>query len=111
MWAVGGNSNLDGTAMTATAGRRRNILLGNETAREFSEPTDVAYAGGTVLSAGTAGMIVGSNDGVNFYFNDATGPLASTNWEAVALANGNDGAVGGAGGALAVTTNASNVVP
>jgi hypothetical protein len=56
-------------------------------------------------------MIVGSNDGVNFYYNDATGPLATTGWEAVALANGNDGAVGGAGGALAITLDASNVVP
>ena len=54
-------------------------------------------------------MIVASNDGTNFYFNDATGALAATDWEAVALANGNDGAVGGAGGALAVTTDASNV--
>jgi hypothetical protein len=112
MWAVGGDSKLDGTAVTTDGWTSaKPFLIGNDAAREFSEPTDVAYAGGTVLSAGTAGMIVGSNDGVNFYFNDATGALAATGWEAAALANGNDGAVGGAGGALAVTTDASNVVP
>ena len=112
MWAVGGNSKLDGTAMTNDAWTTaKPFLIGNDTAREFSEPTDVAYAGGTVLSAGGAGMILASNDGVTFYFNDATGSSATTGWEAVALANGNDGAVGGAGGALAVTTDASSVVP
>jgi hypothetical protein len=112
MWAVGGSSKLDGTAMTndgwTTA---KSFLIGNDTVREFSEATDIAYAGGTVLTAGTTGMIAASNDGQNFYFNDATGSLATTGWEAAALANGNDGAVGGAGGALAVTTDASNVVP
>jgi photosystem II stability/assembly factor-like uncharacterized protein len=112
MWAVGGNSKLDGTAMTVDAwGTAKEFAIANDTVREVSEPTDVAYAGGTVLSAGATGMILASNDGQNFYFNDATGSLAPTNWEAAALANGNDGAVGGAGGALAVTTDASNVVP
>jgi hypothetical protein len=112
MWAVGGSSKLDGTAMTndgwTTA---KSFLIVNDTVREFSEATDIAYAGGTVLTAGTTGMIAASNDGQNFYFNDATGSLATTGWEAVALANGNDGAVGGAGGALAVTTDASSVTP
>ena len=111
MWAVGGSSKLDGTAMTIDGWTTaKSFLIGNDTIREVSEPTDVAYAGGTVLSAGGAGMILASNDGVTFYFNDAAG-LPTTNWEAVALANGNDGAVGGAGGALAVTTDASSVTP
>ncbi len=113
MWAVGGNTgNISGTASTADAWTSSQpFAIGNDTAREFSEATDVAYAGGTVLSAGKAGMIVGSIDGTTFYFNDATGALAATDWGAASLASGNDGAVGGAGGALAVTTDAANVVP
>lgn len=79
--------------------------------RAFTEAADVDYAGGTVLSAGGGGMILNSVDGNSFYSSDATGPLATTNWSAVSLAGANDGAVGGEGGALAVTTDASAAVP
>lgn len=71
---------------------------------------DVAYAGGTVLAAGDAGMILNSADGRNFGFSPADGALANTAWRSVALASGTLGAVGGRGGAL-VVSNSANTVP
>jgi photosystem II stability/assembly factor-like uncharacterized protein len=113
MWAVdAGPYGVSMTARTADGWSSSSpFTLVNIEARSFSEATDVDYSGGTVLVSGGAGMILGSKDGDNFYFTDAAAPLASTRWEAASLAGPDDGAVGGQGGALAVTADASAVTP
>lgn len=70
---------------------------------------DLAFAGGTVLAAGDAGMILNSVDGRRFGFSPADGPQAGTPWRAVALASATLGAVGGRGGALVVSSSANQV--
>ena len=87
-------------------------VIGNDSKREFSAngPYDVDFAGGTVLAAGDAGMILNSTDGANFFYTDATGSLATQAWRAVSLASATQGAVGGTGGKLIVTSD-SNVIP
>ncbi|HKT83355.1 MAG TPA: hypothetical protein VJQ84_05910 [Solirubrobacterales bacterium] len=110
MWAV--TPGPYGTSMTArtsdgwSTADRFELLSG-----DFSEAADVDYAGGTVLSAGADGMVLNSADGIGFYSNDATGSLATTDWSAVSLAGPNEGAVGGEGGTLAVTSDAAAVAP
>jgi photosystem II stability/assembly factor-like uncharacterized protein len=88
------------------------FAIGNPGAREFPQtgPADVDYAGGTVLAAGDAGLILHSTDGASFFHDPAEGELATQRWNAVGLASGGDGAVGGDGGRLALTT-AANVLP
>jgi hypothetical protein len=73
-------------------------------------PYDVATAGGTVISAGDAGMILVSTDGVNFRHQPASGTQTTAGWRAVSLATPSDAAVGGQGGQLAVSSDA-NVLP
>jgi photosystem II stability/assembly factor-like uncharacterized protein len=113
MWAV--SAGPYGVSMTAQTtdgwGNARPFDLVNIEAGSFTESTDIAYSGGTLLVAGAGGMILGSVDGSNFYFENAAPPLSSTSWEAASLAGPNDGAVGGAGGILAVSADASAVVP
>ncbi len=86
--------------------------IGNDTARTFPDtgPADVDYAGGTVLAAGDAGLVLNSTDGVKFFYNDAVGALATQRWNAVALASATDGAIGGDNGKLAITS-AANFIP
>jgi hypothetical protein len=84
--------------------------IANSDRRNFSRAFDVDYAGGTVLAAGSGGMVVHSIDGESFYYDDADGGLATQDWRAVSLADGANGAIGGTNGKLAVTTVA-NVVP
>ena len=86
--------------------------IGNDTVRDFPStgPADVDYAGGTVLAAGDTGLVLNSIDGVNFYYNRADGALATQRWNAVGLASGVDGAIGGDNGKLAITT-AANTIP
>jgi hypothetical protein len=62
-----------------------------------------------VLLAGSSGQIATSVDGENFFYQDADSPLATADWKAVDLADGANGAVGGSGGALVVTTQANTV--
>ena len=71
---------------------------------------DVDFAGGTVLSAGNAGYILHSINGREFFANPADGVLATQDWRSVGLASATQGAVGGTGGKLVVTT-AANVTP
>jgi PKD domain len=82
----------------------------NESVRSRSATTDVDYAGGTILAAGLAGEVLQSIDGASFFFNGADSPLSSTDWLAVSLADGANGAVAGRGGKLIVTSQA-NVTP
>lgn len=70
---------------------------------------DLAFAGGTVLAAGDGGMILNSVDGRRFGFSPADGAQAGTAWRAVALASGTQGAVGGRGGALVLSSSANQV--
>lgn len=84
--------------------------IGNPDVRNLSESHDVDYAGGTVLSAGSAGLVLHSIDGATFYYDGADGALATQDWRAVSLADGANGAIGGTNGKLA-TTAAANVVP
>ncbi len=71
-------------------------------------PSDVAFAGGTVLSAGNAGYVLTSVNGRDFRWNGGDAPLATTDWRAVALASAAQGAVGGVGGKLMLTTQANS---
>jgi hypothetical protein len=82
----------------------------NESVRSRSATADVDFAGGTVLAAGAAGEVLQSVDGTSFFFNGADSPLSSTDWLAVSLADGANGAVGGRGGKLVFTSQA-NVTP
>jgi photosystem II stability/assembly factor-like uncharacterized protein len=88
------------------------FAIANPNAREFPQmgPADVDFAGGTVLAAGDAGLILRSIGGVTFFYDSADGELATQRWNAVGLASGADGAVGGDGGRLALTT-AANALP
>jgi len=85
--------------------------IGNDTVREFPStgPADVDFAGGTVLAAGDAGLVINSTDGVNFFYNDAAGALATQRWNAVGLASAVDGAIGGDNGKLAITSAANSI--
>ncbi|HKG02431.1 MAG TPA: hypothetical protein VKB03_04570 [Conexibacter sp.] len=89
-WTVGG---ADGTTSSLTRGE------------------SIDFNGGTVLAAGTAGMIVTSIDGATFWFNPAGGAVATQDWKAVSLASANDAAVGGTSGKLLLTSDAANVIP
>jgi len=82
----------------------------NESVRSRSATADVDFAGGTLLAAGLAGEVLQSIDGASFFFNGADSPLSSTDWLAVSLADGANGAVAGRGGKLIVTSQA-NVTP
>ena len=70
----------------------------------------IAYRDGTVLAAGRPGVVYGSRDGETFHRHALDGPLATADLRDVSLATKSDGAVGGAGGVLAVTT-AADAVP
>jgi photosystem II stability/assembly factor-like uncharacterized protein len=112
MWAVtpgnGGTSyvkrTIDGWSTTA------DWNIANDDKRSFTNAYDIDYAGGTVLTAGEAGMVLHSTDGETFFYDDADGIIATQNWRAVSLADGANGAIGGTNGKLAITT-AANVMP
>jgi len=89
-WTVGGS---DGSTSSLTRGE------------------SIDFSGGTVLVAGSAGMIVTSIDGATFWFNPAGGAVATQDWKAASLASANDAAVGGTSGKLLLTTDAANVIP
>ena len=71
---------------------------------------DVDFSGGTVLAAGNAGNIVHSINGREFFWSGADGALATRDWRSVGLASATQGAVGGTGGKL-VVTSAANATP
>ena len=112
MWAVAPeNYGISVTAYTQDGFQTDSdrFAIANDSVRGFALPYDVDYAGGTVLVAGDAGMVLNSIDGANFFYNDAAGALATTPWRAVGLASGTQGAIGGVGGKLALTTTANTV--
>ena len=84
--------------------------LANRERRELTKPYDIDYAGGTLVAAGDAGLIVLSTNGADFFFQDATGTITTQDWRAVSVANATTAAIGGTNGKLAITTSA-NVLP
>ncbi|HEV7772226.1 MAG TPA: hypothetical protein VGO48_02920 [Conexibacter sp.] len=85
------------------------VRLLDETAPPWPSvgPYDVAFNGGTVLAAGNGNFVIHSTNGRDFWWNGADG--ASTDWRAVALASATQGAIGGVGGRLMLTTQASTL--
>lgn len=71
---------------------------------------DVSSQGGVEVAAGSGGEIFNSLDGSNFYLQPAEGALATENWRAEDAYDAAHAAVGGEGGALAVTA-AANTIP
>lgn len=82
-------------------------VIGNPAVRNLTETWDVDFAGGTVLTAGSAGLITHSIDGATFFYNGADGDLATRDWRSVGLASATEGAVGGTGGKLVLTSQAN----
>jgi len=70
----------------------------------------VDFNAGTVLAIGSAGMIVESIDGTNFFHDPAGGAVATQDWRSVSLASAAAAAIGGTAGKLIVSANA-NVTP
>jgi photosystem II stability/assembly factor-like uncharacterized protein len=70
---------------------------------------DVAGAPGVFLSVGDAGTIIATTDARTAIAQPAQGGQAQTNWRAIAFADPSHAAVAGAGGALAVSSDASAV--
>ncbi|MEA2146682.1 MAG: Photosynthesis system assembly factor, partial [Solirubrobacteraceae bacterium] len=72
---------------------------------------DISSQGGTEVTAGSGGEIFNSIDGTNFYLQQAFGALATENWRAEDAFDPAHAAVGGVGGALAVTGTANEIAP
>ena len=47
--------------------------IANRDRREITDPHDIDYAGGTIVAAGDAGLIMLSTNGADFFFQDADG--------------------------------------
>lgn len=88
-------------------GTSRWVTLLDESAHPWPGvgPYDVAFNGGTVLAAGNGNFVVHSTNGRDFWWNGADG--AGADWRAVALASATQGAIGGVGGRLMLTTQAT----
>ncbi len=71
----------------------------------------VSSKGGTEVTAGTGGEIFNSVNGTDFFLNPAAGALRTENWRAEAAYDAAHAAVGGEGGALAVTAQANQTAP
>ncbi len=68
---------------------------------------DVAVAGGSALAVGNAGVILVDNDGRTAYFQRAGGANARNDWLSVDKLDADHAAVGGLGGALLTTSQAT----
>ena len=84
--------------------------IANGDSSQFTRGESLDFNSGTLLAAGSAGMILESTDGVNFYLDPVGGSLATNDWKSVSLASAVDGAIGGISGKLLVSTNA-NALP
>lgn len=103
MWAA----NQSGLTYADSGLNRRPVVRADTTFPVTTPLHDIAYSGGTLLSAGDGGAIYTSRDGKVAHLQRAGGAHATTNWRAVGLASANAALVGGAGGALVKSTNAS----
>ena len=71
---------------------------------------DIAGGPGYFMAAGDNGQIESTHDGTTVYSLPAGGAQAATNWRAIDVSSGNNAAVGGQGGNLALTGQA-NAIP
>jgi photosystem II stability/assembly factor-like uncharacterized protein len=112
MWAVEpGGPNGSYTSYTTDGwASSHSFVISDENGFLNQTPYDVANSGGTVMSAGDAGMILMSTDGVSFTHVPAGGAQATAAWRAVSVASATQAAVAGQGGQLAITGDA-NVLP
>jgi photosystem II stability/assembly factor-like uncharacterized protein len=86
-----------------------DFRIANPDTGTLTRAEGVDFNGGTVLAAGSAGMIIVSVDGTNFYFDPVGGAVATQDWTSVSLASANDAAVGGSSGKLLLSANATAV--
>jgi photosystem II stability/assembly factor-like uncharacterized protein len=70
---------------------------------------DIAIAGGSAVAVGNAGAILVENDGRNAYFQRADGAGATNDWLSVDKLDATHAAVGGRGGALLTTAQATTI--
>ncbi|HEX3979318.1 MAG TPA: hypothetical protein VHW96_23810 [Solirubrobacteraceae bacterium] len=71
----------------------------------------ISSEGGTEVAAGTGGEIFNSVNGTDFFLNPAPGTLRTANWRAEGAYDAAHAAVGGEGGALAVSTEVNHTSP
>ncbi len=112
LWAVSGAPYGNSTAQYTEDAYQTTewFRVLNDDAHPFPStgPTDVDFAGGTVLSAGNGGHVLTSVNGRDFNWNGGDGALTTQDWRSVALASAAQGAVGGTGGKLMLTTQANS---
>jgi photosystem II stability/assembly factor-like uncharacterized protein len=85
----------------------RNYFAGN--GDTLSGLNDVDIAGGSALAVGNAGAIMVDNDGRNAYFQRADGVNATNDWLSTDKLDATHAAVGGRGGALLTTSQATTI--
>ena len=71
----------------------------------------ISSQGGVEVAAGTGGEIFNSVNGTDFFLNPAPGTLRTANWRAEDAYDSAHAAVGGEGGALAVSTEVNHTSP
>jgi hypothetical protein len=111
MWAAGpGGTGTSFLSRTIDGwGTSNPFTIVNPDAHDIGTPYDVASSGGIVVAVGDGGTIVNSVDGVNFFNNAGDGALLTAGWRAVSMASSSQAAIGGAGGALALTGQANSI--
>lgn len=108
--ASGGSTNclyytLDDATYNQVVPRNQGTASVNATAHVAAGGT----ARPTIISVGKGGDILQSVNGVDFYFNRAEGVLAQHDWSSDAAYDATHFAVGGAGGQLIVTSQATTI--
>jgi photosystem II stability/assembly factor-like uncharacterized protein len=108
MWSVAPNGEGNTFFARTTDGwnSASEWTIANPDSGTLTEGESVDFNGGTVLAAGSAGLILASIDGASFYFEPAGGALAGQDWLGVGLASAGDAAIGGTGGKLVISTDA-----
>jgi photosystem II stability/assembly factor-like uncharacterized protein len=86
---------------------QQNYFAGNGDA--LTGLNDVAIAGGSAVAVGNAGAILVENDGRNTYFQRADGAAATNDWLSVDKLDATHAVVGGRGGALLTTSQATTI--
>ncbi len=85
----------------------QNYFAGNGDG--LSGLNDVDIAGGSAVAVGNAGAILIDNDGRNAYFQRADGANATNDWLSVDKLDATQAAIGGRGGVLLTTTQATTI--
>lgn len=104
-------------------GGRLNMPRSIDSGASFSSPDvipevnasqgihDVSYVGGTAIWAGNGGHVFTSINSIQAYDQPADGALATTEWRTVDAYSAANAAIGGVGGALAVSAAANTTPP